>query len=689
MARRILVAPTNHGAGVTSTCLGLVHALEGLRVSVGFIKPFAQARWVGEDESVELFRLTTSQRPPTPISVAHLEEMLAVDRVAPLMEEVVDMADDSLTSHRIVVLEGLAPGTEQVYSGRVNSELARSLDADVLLVASAARLDPQRLAHQVGVAHSNFLVRGSARSVTGSDAGQLGHVGVAQQASRSDTQRRRRPRQAPSRVIGVVVNHVPEDADPQDYVAALRERGLTTVAAISAHPEFTHRRVADVVRELGLDVLNYGDTARRVQDVAVAAQSVPGFLDTLQDGRLLVVPGDRHEVLMSAALAETKGIKLAAVLLTAGIEPDPAVLDLCAPALEAGLPVLLSCDRTYETTTRVKVLDPEIPADDQARADLVKTTMAQAFDEEWLESLPQHQRIRRSTPAAFRREVAVQAARADRRIAITDATDPATLVAAANLQARSVCRLVLVGDPGRIEEAAGEAGVTLPPGMEIVEPDGDPLEAGLRLLAQGAVDGLVGGGEADIEGFSHQAQQAIGLRPDAEVVSTVHYLMLPDEVVAYTDCTLNPDPTAEELAAIALWAAEESQTVGITPRIAFIEPRHTGPTAAADEERVEAAVALARSRRPDYVIEGPVAFSAASRREGTADGAGNGTVFVFPDGATAEATFHAVHRTSGVRAIGPILQGLNRPANKPPAHSGVAEINEIIVATAVQASRNF
>ena len=688
MARRILVVPTNHGAGVTSTCLGLVHALERMRVSVGFVKPFAQARWVGEDESVELFRLTTSQRPPTPIAVSHLEEMLSLDRMGQLMEEVVDMADDSLSAHKIVVIEGLAPGTEQVYSGRVNAEMARSLDADVLLVASADRLDPERLAHQVGVAHSQYIVRGSASTPAMTGAAAVSTRVPLGRGPGAGSPSRNRP---DSRVIGIVVNHIPADRDPGDYTAALGARGLTTVASVPVHPEFTRRRVGDVVRELGLQVVSAGDQSRRVEDVVIAAQSVPGFLDTLQDGRLIVVPGDRHEVLLSAALAETKGIRLGALLLTASIEPDPQVLALCQPALDSGLPILLSQERTYATATRVMNLDPEIPADDEDRANLVKETMADTFDTDWLGALPQHKRIRRSTPAAFRREVLVQAARSDRRIALTDATNPAMLVSAINLQARSVCRCVLVGEAAAIERAASGAGLELPPGLEIVEPAAgvDPLEAGLAMLAAGSVDGLVGGAQSPFEQVRERAEKVVGLRPDAGVASTVHYLMLPDEVVAYTDCTLNPHPSADELAAIGLWAAEESYAVGITPRIAFIEPNASSSTAAEDAERVRAAVEIAASRRPDFDVEGPVAFSAASRREGTSDGVGNGTVFVFPDGATAQATFHAVHRTSGVRAIGPILRGFNRPVNQPPPHGDIVEINEVIVATAVQASRNF
>ncbi|MDO5711094.1 MAG: phosphate acyltransferase [Micrococcales bacterium] len=677
MARRILVIPTNHGAGVTSTCLGLVHALERRQLSVGYLKPFAQARWVGQDASVDLFRLTTSQRPPAPIAVSHLEEMLAADRIGELMEEVIDMAHDCLGAHQIVVVEGLAPGTEQVYSGRVNAEMARTLDADVLLVANAARLDPERLGHQVGVAHSQYVLRSNVGAPAFAPTAGVGRP--RDESTRED-----------SRVIGIVVNHIPADRDPGEYPKALAARGVRTVASVPTHPEFTRRRVCDVVRELGLQVLSAGDQNRRVQDVTIAAQSVPGFLDALQDGRLIVVPGDRHEVLMAAALAETKGIRLGAVLLTASA-PDQQILDLCRPALDAGLPVLLSSERTYETATRVMHLDPEIPADDEERATLVKETLADAFEDSWLLEMSQRKPIPRSTPAAFRHEVLAQASRADCRIAVADSTDPAMLASAINLQARSVCRCVLVGQRVAIERAAADAGLYLPPGLEIIEPDDgvEAFDAGLAMLAAGGVDGLVGGARSPIEEVGERAERVIGLRCDAQVVSTVHYLVLANEVVAYTDCTLNPLPSAEQLAAIALWAAEESQTVGITPRISFIEPSAASLTAEPDVHRVREAVQLVQSRRPDYDVRGPVAFSAASRREGTSQGVGNGTVFVFPDGATAKATFQAVHRASGVRAIGPILQGLNRPVNQPPSAGSLAEINAVIVATAVQASRNF
>ena len=127
-------------------------------------------------------------------------------------------------------------------------------------------------------------------------------------------------------------------------------------------PELTWLRVRDLVRELDPRVLNEGDLSRRIKDVAVFAQGVPGGLRVLTDGRLVVVPGDRHDVVMAACLAALNGTRLAALLLTAGIEPDPRVWELTQAASATGLPILVADDNSYETATRVRAVDPGLPA---------------------------------------------------------------------------------------------------------------------------------------------------------------------------------------------------------------------------------------------------------------------------------------------------------------------------------------
>ncbi len=215
--------------------------------------------------------------------------------------------------------------------------------------------------------------------------------------------------------------------------AALRRRGIQLVGAVPYRAELEQPRVRDLRDALGLRVLNRGDDHRRVRDVIVAAQAVPGLLPLLREGRLVVVPGDRHEVILSACLAAMNGVRLAGLVLTVGIEPDPRVWDLCRAAAATGLPVLLTQDYTYETAAALHRLDPEIPADDEERTRLIMSTVAAGLDERWLVTVPKPSHSPRLSPAAFRRLLTSMATGANRRIVLPEGAEPRTLRAAVEL----------------------------------------------------------------------------------------------------------------------------------------------------------------------------------------------------------------------------------------------------------------
>ena len=174
-------------------------------------------------------------------------------------------------------------------------------------------------------------------------------------------------------MVGCVVNGVPakDKSAAAQLGQALDRRGLRLIAAVPYRPELTWLRVLDLVRELDPRVLDEGDLSRRIKEVAVLAQGVPGGLRMLSEGRLVVVPGDRHDVVMAACLAELNGTQLAALLLSAGIEPDPQVWELTRATCATGLPILVVDDDSYETATRVRDLDPGLPVDDLERIEAV------------------------------------------------------------------------------------------------------------------------------------------------------------------------------------------------------------------------------------------------------------------------------------------------------------------------------
>ncbi len=686
MTRRILVVPINQGSGLTATCLGLAHALDDRRVNVGYVKPLAQPRRDGaDDHSGELVRLTTPLRPPAPVPVGVMERMLAEGHLDQLMREALATAEEVIRDHDVVIIEGLVPAADQTFADRLNVALAKAMDADVLLVGSAHNHAPQRLADQMAAMDALY------------------RVGEG------------------SRVVGVVINRIPSSALIGAYQDAVADRGIQVAAAVEMHRELSYPRVRDVVRQLSLSVISPGDQDRRIHDMAIAAQSVPGFLSSMTPDRMIIVPGDRHEVLMSAALCEMSGTKLAAVLLTAGVRPDPQVLELCRPALDAGLPVLLTPEKTFETATQVIDMDPDVPADDGDRARMVTRVVGDRFDAGWLATLPHSDQGERVTAAQFRLRAQHLARRGRRQIALPEGCEPRMLAAAVQAFGQESADLVVLGEHEAVTDAAAQVGLTLPPGIRVVAPSRadqrygerliqlrpdaglsladahaqlrDPLLLALVMLSLGEVDGVVAGTVMDRRRILELAKELIGVRSDVMMVASEHFLLLPDQVVVYADCSVNAEPDAMGLACIAAQAASSAESLGIEPRVAFISADLSTAGEQRDLDRVTQATALLRERRPDLIIDGPLAYGAAASpslaklRAPESPVAGRATVFVFPDLRTGRTTYHAVRRSAGVDALGPMLLGLNRPVNSVAGDASPEEIADAILMTALQAAR--
>ena len=689
MTRTLLAVPTGHGVGLTATCLGLVDALRQRGVDVGFYKPLAQprARGTGADRSSALIGLTSGLRPPEPIPADEVERLLSDNALDSLMEQAVAAAQPVIDRHDVVVVEGLVPGRGLVYTSRVNVALAKAFDADVLLVGAAGDDPVEHLAESMAIAARTY------------------------QASEHD------------RVVGAVVNRMPDTG--KDAVEELREvlagRGLRLAGAVPFRIELTWPRVRDIVAGLDVTVLNGGQSERRVKDIIVAAQAVPGILPLLREGALVIVPGDRHDVILSACLAAMNGTRLAGLLLTIGIEPDPRVWQLCRPAADTGLPVLLTSSYSYETATAVYSVDPEVPVDDAERATRVMTAVTEALEREWLATLPAPTRVPRLSPPAFRHRLTLAARLAARRIVLPEGAEPRTLQAAVTCSQQGIARCVLLAEPASVAAEAARLGLRLPGDIEIVDPTvvderyvqalvqarrhkgmtaemardllGDPITLATMMLRLDEVDGLVAGAVHTTAATLRPALQVLGTAPGAALVSSVFFMCLPDEVVVYGDCAVNPDPDAAQLADIALQSAASARLFGIEPRVAMISFSTGTSGSGTDVAKVTEATRLVRERDPFLVVDGPLQYDAAaiaSVARSKAPGspvAGHATVFVFPDLNTGNTTYKAVQRSADVVSIGPMLQGLAKPVNDLSRGALVDDIVYTIAITAIQAAQ--
>ena len=694
MSRTLLVVPTGPHAHLTSGCLGLLRALDERGVRVGYVKPFAQPeRAGGLDPSTDLVRALTSLQPPEPLTVHDMHQHLSSGGIDQALEDAVMRWQPVRDANDVVVVEGLKPDPTQAWTNRLNEAMARALDAEVILIGTypAGGELPERsfeqVAEDLAIARSAYT-RGE-------------HV----------------------RVVGCLVIGVPaaQAGLRQHLVEVLRRHDLALIAMVTARPELSAPRVRDLVHELNPRVLAAGDQSRRIREVAIFAQAVPGGLWTLSEGRLIVVPGDRHEVVMAACLAALNGTPLAALLLTMGVEPDPAVWALAKAAMATGLPILVTPDATYETAVRVRDIDISLTVDDLERAEAVMAHGAEAVDHDVLQgvlSAPVGQRL---SPAAFRYRLTELARASAARIVLPEGTEPRTIRAAAICAEQGIAVPVLLGAPDAVRQAASSLGVLLPSTVEVIDPVAvaeryvaplaelrskkgwteemarerlsDPIYVATMMLALDEVDGLVAGAEHTTANTVRPALQILGTRPGSKLVSSVFFMCLPDEVLVYGDCAINPQPTAEELADIAIQSAESAEAFGIEARVALISFSTGSSGSGGDVAKVVEATRLVREHAPALVVDGPLQYDAAtsasvgrSKRPGSAV-AGRATVFVFPDLDSGNTTYKAVQRSADVISIGPMLQGMAKPVNDLSRGALVEDIVYTIALTAVQSTR--
>ncbi len=706
MARSLLVVPTAAGVGLARTCLGLVRALDRRGVNVAFAKPVAQPRPDGgPDRSTALVAVITALRPPDPLSTAQLEQQLAEGGLDVVLETIVAALEPVGDRSDIVVVEALSPGPARLYAAELNEALARALDADVLLVSNwpADTGSGEDRVHRTADPEPDLIadaVEGLAETLAITASGYWSGEHA--------------------RVVGCVINGLPaqDPAPAAQLAAALDRRGLHLIGAVPHRPELTWLRVRDLVRELDPKVLNEGDLSRRIQEVAVFAQGVPGGIRVLTEGRLVVVPGDRHDVVMAACLAALNGTHLAALLFSAGIVPDPRVWELTRAAFGTGLPILVVDDDSYQTAARVGDLDPGLPVDDLERIEGVVDTIADALDATWLESLSSSSRSRRLSPAAFRYQLVELARAADACVVLPEGTEARTVQAAVMCAERGIARSVLLGPPDEVAGLARSLGLRLPTGVTVVAPQdvaeryvaplaqlrrhrgwteeiarehlADPIMVGTMMLQQGEVDGMVAGAVHTTSATVRPALQILGTKPGSRLVSSVFFMCLPQEVVIYGDCAINPQPGAEDLADIAIQSAASARALGIEPRVAMISFSTGTSGKGSDVDKVAEATRIVREREPGLAVDGPLQYDAAAvasvgraKRPGSPV-AGRANVFIFPDLNTGNTTYKAVQRSANVISIGPMLQGLAKPVNDLSRGALVDDIVYTLALTAIQ-----
>ena len=570
-----------------------------------------------------------------------------------------------------------------------NADIARNLGCPVLLVTSGAGQTIEEIINEVKIAVEAF-------------------------------------EEAGCQMLGAVVNRTdPEIID--DLLEAMEDElpdTHTLLSVIPARDMLSSPTVKEIADYMGARVLYGSDQLENLAyNYLVIAMNIPNYLPYLQNNSLLITPGDRSDVLLSALQAHQSQNypKIAGILLTGGLKPPDSV-DRLLTGLSDIVPILSVPDDTYATATRIGSVRSYISADAYAKIRLSLRLFDRHVNtvalENQLVALPD-QGI---TPRMFIYNLVQQAKANKQHIVLPEGSDERILMASASLRRHDVVDITLLGDPEEVGNLIYSLGLTRELGeipiinpvdspryeeyattlMELRKHKGMNMDMALDQMAdvsyfgtmmvyKGDADGMVSGAAHTTQHTIRPALEFVKTKPGVAIVSSVFFMALANRVLVYGDCAVNPNPNAEQLAEIAVSSADTAAQFGIYPRVAMLSYSSGESGVGEDVERVRQATHIAQERRPDLMIEGPIQYDAAvaldvaQKKMPESEVAGKATVFIFPDLNTGNNTYKAVQRETGAIAIGPVLQGLNKPVNDLSRGCTVEDVVNTVAITAVQA----
>lgn len=580
-----------------------------------------------------------------------------------------------------------------------NARIAANLDTPVLLILGGRR-------------HRHAETLGQSEARTAADLAQLAELSAHELRAEHAT------------LLAAIVNRADPDALEQIERAVAAE--LPEQTPVWAVPEQlslvspTAQAVLDAVD--GLLVRGSGDAlAREVRSIVIAGMAMEHVLPRLIESSVVIVAADRAETLLAVTMAHEAPTfpNLSAVVLNGDFELSPAIERLL-DGIGSSLPVIRTPLGTFDTAQRIMHARGLLTAQAPGRIDAAIGLVRDHVDIEALRRLLSVHRSGVRTPTMFSYELFERAAEANAHIVLPEGEDDRVLRAASTLLARGTARLTILGDELAVRERGAELGLALG-AAAVIDPRTSPLREqfaaeyarlrahkgvtldlarermndvsyfGTMMVHLGYADGMVSGAMHTTAHTIRPSLEIIKTVPGVSVVSSVFFMALADRVLVYGDCAVNPMPTAEQLADIAISSSETAAQFGVEPRVAMLSYSTGDSGSGADVEKVRRATELVRAARPGLEVEGPIQYDAASDPSVGASKlpgssvAGRATVFIFPDLNTGNNTYKAVQRSAGAVAVGPVLQGLGKPVNDLSRGATVEDILNTVAITAVQA----
>ena len=682
----VFVVASEGATGKSTVALGLLRFLAGKVQRVGVFRPIAPCAEGERDEILEVLQQHTNVDIPYEDCIGvsgdlfHANPEQRIDEIVQRYHAVADQCD------AVVVLGSDYTGVAYPPEFDVNARIATNLGIAVLLVVKSFGRTPAEIA---------------------------GNAEISLQELRNHH----------AHPVALVANRCDPGA-VEDIETALGSLDMP-VWAVPEDPVLVAPTMGELMEALDGE-FHAGDPAlldREAMHMMVGGMTADRILARLKDGQVVIIPADRTDAVLAVASAHNaEGFpSLAGMVWNGGVEPSEE-LDRLITGLKPSMPIIKTPHGTYESASIAASTRGRINSSSGRKVEAALSLMEKYVD---TSELLQRLQVRIPdviTPQMFEYRLLEQA-RSDRRhIVLPEGTDDRILHAAGRLMRREVAKLTILGDSEAVAARAEELGIDLGDAT-ILDPatskhldkfakkyaklrkhKGVTLEQarekvsdisyfGTMMVLEGMADGMVSGAAHTTAHTIRPSLEVIKTKPGVSTVSSVFFMCLADHVLAFADCAVVPDPSAAQLADIAVSSAETASQFGISPRVAMLSYSTGDSGSGEDVEKVREGTSVAEKRLSGIPVEGPIQFDAAvdpvvaQKKAPGSDVAGQATVLIFPDLNTGNNTYKAVQRTAGAVAIGPVLQGLNKPINDLSRGALVEDIVNTVAITAIQAQK--
>lgn len=688
MNKSVYIIPVNTHSGKSVVSLGILQMIMRNTSKVGYFKPIIESKSEKDmliETVLEHFKLNMSYEETYAYTRKEVIALKNQGNIGEVYDTIIKKYKALEEKFDFVLVDSPGIVGDSNFDTDFNASVAQSLNIPVLVVLKDSFASEDELLNQVQVQLNSILEK--------------------------DVQ-----------VLSVFINKAKNATEATQSKLEQKFKDIT-FTVIPRKEELSRPTIREVAKALNAEFLYKGDNIDVItKRTLIGAMQLPNYFANLTEDTLAVIPADRTDLITGSLVANYSNYSnIKGIVLYGDFELDKSIHKILE-GIQKNIPIMIAKSNTFETANLIGAINPRIYPENTEKIKLLLQLFDETVDAEKLNKSISSFKSETITPRMFQYNMVQKARQGQKHIVLPEGTDDRILTAASQLAEDELVYLTILGDPEAIKTRAtnilglkwNEKRISIvnpanspkyeayaeklyelrkSKGLELSQAKDLMLDAsyfGTMMVFVGDADGMVSGAVNTTAHTIRPSLQFVKTKPGVSTVSSVFFMLLHDRVLVYGDCAVVPNPTAEQLADIAISSADSAIAFGIEPKVALLSYSSGNSGSGADVDKVREATALVKQRRPELLVEGPIQYDAAvdpkvgKQKMPNSPVAGQANVLIFPDLNTGNNTYKAVQRETGGLAIGPMLQGLKKPVNDLSRGALIPDIYNTVLITAIQ-----